>query len=161
VPFKSGERELFLQNHIKHSTNISFKIAGNREIQIDIKNIKQSKRTDFDGFKIYDCYVDTNDKIIYLLSNISGSYFWSTEVSQSLMQEFSNQFSQRIEKHSIEQTSCKIDKTCTIPCNKKCRTTGILLSVYNCGIVCGYRELFSSESLTQVAIFLLGNYRLL
>ena len=81
--------------------------------------------------------MDANDKIIYLLSNNSGSYFWSSVVSQSLNKAFSNQFSQRIENHSNVQSSCTIDKTCTIPCKKKCRTTGILLSLYNCGIVQG------------------------
>ena len=36
-----------------------------------------------------------------------------------------------------------------------CRTKGVILAVYNCGIICSYKVLFGSESLTQVARFYL------
>ena len=35
------------------------------------------------------------------------------------------------------------------------RTKGLLVSVYNCGIVNGFREMFGSESMSQVTLFLL------
>jgi hypothetical protein len=49
--------------------------------------------------------------------------------------------------------NCSIDKDEI--CNNKCHTKGVLLTAYNCGIVCSYREIISSESLTQVSQLLL------
>jgi hypothetical protein len=40
-------------------------------------------------------------------------------------------------------------------CNNKIRTKGVLLTAYNCGIICSYCEILSSESLTQVTQLLL------
>jgi hypothetical protein len=40
-------------------------------------------------------------------------------------------------------------------CNNKSRTKGVLLTAYNCGIICSYCEILSSESLTQVTQLLL------
>jgi hypothetical protein len=43
------------------------------------------------------------------------------------------------------------DKTITHTCDVKVKTRGILLALSNCGIILGYRELYGSESVTQVA----------
>jgi transcription elongation factor Elf1 len=48
-------------------------------------------------------------------------------------------------------TSCNTDKTSVYACNLKCKTRGIELACSNCGIVLAFRELYGSESLTQVA----------
>ncbi len=40
-------------------------------------------------------------------------------------------------------------------CSKKCRTEGLLVAAYNCGIVLAYREFLTHESPTQVATFYL------
>ena len=50
---------------------------------------------------------------------------------------------------------CNCSKDFTLPCNKKSRTTGVLLSVYNCGIIASYKEIYKSESIQQVVSFLL------
>ncbi len=50
-------------------------------------------------------------------------------------------------------TTCRVEKDDL--CNNKCRTKGVFLAAYNCGIVCGYREIFTAESLSQVTMFLL------
>jgi hypothetical protein len=51
--------------------------------------------------------------------------------------------------------SCTVEKDFKNSCVNKCRTTGVLLSVLNCGFINGYREILTAESLTQVTIFLL------
>jgi hypothetical protein len=40
-------------------------------------------------------------------------------------------------------------------CCKKCRTEGLLVSTFNCGIVVSYREFFTKESISQVTNFYL------
>jgi len=47
-----------------------------------------------------------------------------------------------------------------MPCVNKCRTTGVAIIASNRGIVLGFRELFGSESLTQVVHFCLDVYGL-
>ncbi len=42
-----------------------------------------------------------------------------------------------------------------MPCFKKSRTVGILLSIYNCGIISSYRTIYGSESISQTCGFLL------
>ena len=48
-------------------------------------------------------------------------------------------------------TGCNTDTTITHACDVKVNTRGILLALSNCGIIVGYRELYGSESITQVA----------
>jgi hypothetical protein len=43
-------------------------------------------------------------------------------------------------------------------CEHRCKTHGILLGVFNFGIIIGYRELFGKESATQVALLYLDIY---
>ena len=56
-------------------------------------------------------------------------------------------------KFGTDGTTCRVDKDDL--CNNKCRTKGVFLAAYNCGIVCGYREIFTAESLSQVTMFLI------
>ena len=53
----------------------------------------------------------------------------------------------------LDKNTCRVEKD--VKCNNKCRSKGIMIAAYNCGIICGYREIFTSESLSQVSIFLL------
>ena len=53
----------------------------------------------------------------------------------------------------LDKNTCRVEKD--VICKNKCRTKGVMLAAYNCGIICAYRELYSSESLSQVSIFLL------
>ena len=48
-------------------------------------------------------------------------------------------------------SGCNTDKTVSHTCDVKVKTRGILLALSNCGIIVGYRELYGSESITQVA----------
>ncbi len=38
-------------------------------------------------------------------------------------------------------------------CKKKCRTEGLLVTSSNCGVIISFREIFKSESISQVASF--------
>ena len=48
-------------------------------------------------------------------------------------------------------SGCNTDKTISHTCDVKVKTRSILLALSNCGIIVGYRELYGSESITQVA----------
>jgi hypothetical protein len=154
-PLTPERGSYFCSEHKNNSTEIYFKISDSLELLIDVSNIKESRKKNFLDYRIYDCFVDSEDTVLYLLATKKGKYLWTSKPPQNLIQEFSCKFSKSIEKNYSALTNCQINKEFPIPCKKKCRTTGILLSVYNCGIICGYRELFSSESPTQVSIFLL------
>lgn len=58
-------------------------------------------------------------------------------------------------------SECNTDKTVTnfgrldLSCVNKTKTKGVVLAVFNCGIILGYRELFGAESCTQVCLFYL------
>ena len=43
----------------------------------------------------------------------------------------------------------------TLPCTKKTRTVGVLLGMWNCGIISSYRSLYGSEGIAQVFNFML------
>ena len=49
------------------------------------------------------------------------------------------------------RTGCNTDKTISFSCLLKCKTRGVELACTPCGLIIGIRELFGSESLTQVA----------
>jgi hypothetical protein len=65
-----------------------------------------------------------------------------------------NNFLNTQTKKTVEISSCNTDKT-KLTIYNKCKTRGIVLVVYNCGIVLSFRELYGSESLSQVGLFLL------
>ncbi|RNA29399.1 hypothetical protein BpHYR1_013236 [Brachionus plicatilis] len=67
-------------------------------------------------------------------------------------------YGQEIFECNINQTSCKTQKKFALPCEKKSRTVGEFLAVYNCGIICVFRKVFGAESLFQEACFLLDLY---
>ncbi len=65
-----------------------------------------------------------------------------------------NDFLNAQTKKAVEISSCNTDKT-KLTIYNKCKTRGIVLAVYNCGIVLSFRELYGSESLSQVGLFLI------
>jgi hypothetical protein len=144
----------FCLQHNYHTTECLFKIANDKEILIDIKNIKETKRNNYDNVKIYDCFVDSNDDVLYLLSDMHGQYFWAKEgkIPENLLFEFSKEFSFRLEKNAYAATNCHVEKEYQIPCKKKCRTTGVLLTVYKWES-CVSTENFFQANLSRRFIF--------
>jgi len=55
------------------------------------------------------------------------------------------------EKQSTYNPTCNTDKTADYTCDLKCRTRGIQIAATNFGFIMAFRELFLSESITQVA----------
>ncbi len=51
--------------------------------------------------------------------------------------------------------TCNTNKDQSIPYLNKTKTRGLLIAAFNCGFIIGYRELYGSESLSQVALFYL------
>jgi hypothetical protein len=49
-------------------------------------------------------------------------------------------------------TTCNTDKSLDYTCELKCRTRGIQIAATNCGIIIAFREMWLSESRTQVAL---------
>ena len=46
---------------------------------------------------------------------------------------------------------CQIDKSNMYSCLFKCKTRGLILAAFDCGIVLGWRDLYGAESLAQIA----------
>jgi hypothetical protein len=67
-----------------------------------------------------------------------------------MFEEFCNK-----DKSSVALKTCNTDNAKVFSCDHRCKTHGILLAVFNCGIIIGYRELFGKESATQVALLYL------
>ena len=66
------------------------------------------------------------------------------------MNKFSQKQAVAVDSGQI-RTSCNTDKTSTFSCLLKCKTRGVEQACTSCGVIIGIRELFGSESLTQVA----------
>lgn len=60
-------------------------------------------------------------------------------------------YTTKINSETVTTKTCNTDKSKFFTCNMKCKTRGLQLACGNCGIVLAFRELFGSESCTQVA----------
>ena len=124
-------------------------------IQYDLENIKVENQEKLQHLQleIHDYFVNTNGAFLYLVSDEEKKKtFWCFEHQ---INEFSVKQFKNFEKHN---DFGKCDQTfLNAPCPQKGRTKGVLLTVYNCGIIASFREIFISESLNQVTKFLLDN----
>ncbi len=107
--------------------------------------------------EIHDCFVNTEDQLLYLLTNGNKKLFWSEEayIPPYLLHDYFTAYSSKLATNDTGKLTCSVDKESQIPCVKKCRSMGVLVSAYNCGVINGYREIFVAESLSQVGIFIL------
>lgn len=53
-----------------------------------------------------------------------------------------------------KDTSCNTNKDNVFSCPLKCKTVGVQIASCNCGIIQSWKEMYGSESLAQVALFL-------
>ena len=109
--------------------------------------------------KIWDIYIDDNDVSLYLCEFENNKTYWITEddIKLSYLQDY-YRFKKELEikfKNELTDLSCNTLKKITFPCEIKCKTRGLFVSAYNCGIINGYREIFGSESISQVLLFYL------
>ena len=78
---------------------------------------------------------------------------------QSIHNDQFNRFFSKNDGKNNNEFTCNTEKS-KGKCDQKSKTKGVALSVFNCGIVTGYRELYESESCSQIIMFYLdmGNY---
>jgi hypothetical protein len=105
--------------------------------------------TDQKNLNITD-YLNNHSGVIYFLltKSTDTEAFWATD--KQVLVELVENFSITGQKNNV---SCNTKEP--IKCKKKTRTQGLLISAFNCGIICGFREMFGSESKKQIALFLM------
>ena len=107
--------------------------------------------------KIYDSFIDVYDSEL-LLCKVSSkdpsknglTWFKLDDAPAKLLSEFKS----GIDTKDAE-TTCSTDKTKVNTCDYKTRTCGLQIFCSNCGVILGFRELYGSESCTQVSMMLL------
>ena len=99
-------------------------------------------------------YVTQNDDELFVCKSLNYEQRWykKEDIPTEMLDNF------RKFKNSLNNPSCNTDKTNTFSCGLKCKTRGLQLACSNCGIIIGFRELYGSESLTQVALMALEIY---
>lgn len=116
---------------------------------------------------VHDCYIDVQEYELFLCSTSRNELKWLPkekinieQYNKVLNQNKKLQRSYTFGMNDFCDTSCNTDKTSVTPCEIKCRTRGIVLLVSNCGITISYREIYGSESLTQVAYLIKDTFDL-
>ena len=110
-------------------------------------NIKESEfPKSFDVLEIYDCFVNQDGDCLYLLSDGKKALWYKEDsISKQKLDQFVSSWN--FQEEPSTNLNCRVRKD-TDHCIKKCRTKGVLLGVFNCGIIGAFKELFCSESLS-------------
>lgn len=141
--------------------HFDFPYAKNRRISYHVDNIKAVKgKVDNENIEIYDSFIREDDVILFLVTkNDSLTPFWATEkqLNEKLILDFINDKIPYGKKKQLDTIRDKV-QLYKAYCNNKCRTVGLYLSVYNCGIIVGYKEIFHSEGRNQTMAFILQIY---
>ena len=98
---------------------------------------------------IYDSHITYEESELFLCLNEMGQHCWfkSDDLPPDMYLEFIKSKSQP--DYGI---SCNRDKSKFFSCDMKTKTRGIQIGCTNCGICVCWRELYGSESLTQVGL---------
>ena len=151
----------FCQEHMIVEPSLNFYI-NDKLTPIRLSSIKQSKE-----LILYKKFVNIHDvfcenesnksNILYLVETEEKNFYWlkKDQIASSLLDKFMEKLSGRSNLDVFNEISCNTNKDFKTPYDCKTRTKGLLISSYNCGIVNGYRELFGSESISQVVLFYL------
>jgi len=103
--------------------------------------------------KIHDSYIDVNDQELFFCeTNITVKWLSASSIEKNKIKEY---YKQQHRKYA--DSTCNTLKKNVTSCDVKCKTRGILLAATNCGIVVSFRELYGSESLTQVSMLFLDS----
>ena len=148
----------YCQNHSSMQEIVFFNVF-NEKWPFDALNIKSQVKglITADRSIIIQDYFENHLGVVYFLltdtEQKNGVPFWATEnqVPKRIIENF-----YKNEKTSNSEINCMTRKT--VKCEKKTTKRGILISAFNCGIVCGYREIYGLESKNQVALFLMDIY---
>ena len=159
-PETPAPNSFFCHLHVNIEYNLPFEIDG-ETIFINVKDIKPTctdklKHVEIDKVKIHDTFLDEKDRLLYLLT-YNKKIFWLEEsrIPIDVLNNFLLLWKNSYVSESSESCNIRKDIDSDIPCKNKTRTKGVLLAVYNCGIIGSYKEIFNDESLLQVSLFLL------
>ena len=93
--------------------------------------------------------MNLEDTELFLCRIVNGELRWfsKADVPTKLMEEY------KARKTELTGASnfCQIDKTNMYSCLFKCKTRGLILAAYPCGILIGCRDMYGAESLSQIA----------
>ncbi|CAF0844130.1 unnamed protein product [Brachionus calyciflorus] len=143
----------YCEEHSTIDQKVLFKY-GDKYIKCNLSQVQpKSGRVSTENLIIYDSFVNKKDHVLYLVSNDSNNPFWVTE------NQIPKVYIENFLKKNHDQENCQTLKSLCMPCEKKNRTVGEFLAVFNCGIICGFREIFGSETLTQATCFLMDLYQ--
>ena len=143
----------FCEKHKISSDERLFKFHD-RSISVRLSNIRlKIGRIKEDEIVIHDSFSDQEDRLLFLVSYISDklNFFWLSE--KQLQASRNRDFSKAIFEQKNKQLNNNHTDKLFSSCENKARTKGILISSTNCGIVTGFKEIFGSESLSQVSAF--------
>ena len=112
---------------------------------------------------VYDSFVDYDDKELFCCRTNAGvKWFYAHEIPNTVLNPYLKKSKDKKSMYDKENESrynkareCEVDKTDQYATDMKCRSRGILIACYSCGVIAGYKEMHGSESLQQVAAFLL------
>ena len=135
---------------------MQFKVNNQTQF-VDVRKIRCTKYSgNFENTQICGCFVNQDDKLLYFLNN-GEKTFWLEEcyIPRDIIQKYMSDWSKSSTENVAANDTCRIRKDNDIPCLKKTRTKGMFLLVFNCGIIGSFKEIFGSESLSQVSSCLL------
>ncbi len=89
-----------------------------------------------------------DDEELYYCETTSNEQKWflAQDVPESIRDEYMNKV-----RSPVNECVCNTHKINTTSCDVKVKTREILSILSNCGVIVGYREIYGSESITQVA----------
>ena len=151
TPVRGG---YFCQKHADNDINVRFNFHGGI-LTCNLKQIKVVHRgciTQTD-LVVHDEFITSDEVSLFLVDKGDQLPFWVSENQISL--EKLRIYYQNIKKTNDNNEGCNTSKEKRIHCENKSRTQGSLISSFNCGVICSYKEIFRSESLSQTTSFIL------
>ena len=173
-PIKTGcletpcKNSYYCEKHRSSEFSLFFNIKGER-ISIKIDSILPIKVHSSSVIQIHDVYCADEESeeyiprtALFLVQLKSNKVAWVNRgsVTKYHLDMYRNEMIQK-EINSVQKKQvaaeilCDTNKEERFPCYSKTKTRGIMLATFNCGIITGYRELFGSESISQVVLFYL------
>ncbi|CAF1017018.1 unnamed protein product [Brachionus calyciflorus] len=156
--FKIGCLNSPLRNsyYCKSHSSVDEKMTFNyedKQFKCNVSQIKcrQPGRLEGKNLKIHDSFIDHNENLFYLVNYDYEDPFWAGE--KQIPHSVIDNFLSNLKRDIID--SCNSMKKFTLPCEKKNRTVGVFLATFNCGIVCGFKEILKKETLIQTLNFCL------
>ena len=149
----------FCEKHQGTEQTHRFKYKNGTAVVVALEAIKAKVgKIKSENLIIYDAFIDKNDTLLLLVnySDSESEFFWVTQkqIKASKVVSYIEQL--KMFEKPTNFNPCSSSKKYTLPCNKKARTVGMFLGVYNCGIIVSFKEIFHHETIAQAASFFMG-----